>query len=224
MNICATCQKESKKKFCSLECYYVYRRSIQYDCVCETCGKSFIVKNGAYIRLQRMKHCSHQCKNRKYSCDESYFQGELTPEKIITLGQIIACGQLENINEIKIFSDVETINDIQRKLNSNYEIKKSDRDLHRIDFKSERLLNDLLDLGLTHNMLTQDVPRDDLWEGMKSTHCYNEKDGVCTFITESSKISRWVEDKFSTDVVTKQWRRVNRLSIGIFFINIWKKN
>ena len=224
MNICATCQKESKKKFCSLECYYVYRRSIQYDCVCETCGKSFIVKNGAYIRLKRMKHCSHQCKNRKYSCDENYFQGELTPEKIITLGQIIACGQLENINEIKIFSDVETINDIQRKLNSNYEIKKSDRDLHRIDFKSERLLNDLLDLGLTHNILTQDVPRDDLWEGMKSTHCYNEKDGVCTFITESSKISRWVEDKFSTDVVTKQWRRINRLSIGIFFINIWKKN
>jgi hypothetical protein len=81
----------------------------------------------------------------------------------------------------------------------------------------------LLDLGLTHNVLTQDVPRDDLWEGMKSTHCYYEKDGVCTFTTESSKISRWIEDKFSTDVFTKQWRRYSRLNIGIFFINIWEK-
>lgn len=223
MNNCTTCKKESKKKFCSLECYYVYRRSIQHECICETCGKSFIVKNAAYIRLQRMKHCSNQCKNRKYSCDENYFQGELTSEKLITLGQFIACGSLEGINEVKIFSDIETINDIQRKLNSNYEIKKSDRGLHRIDIKSQRMFNDLIDLGLTFNMLTQDVPRDDLWEGLKSTHCYYEKDGVCTFTTDSSKISRWVEDKFSTDVVTKQWRRYSRLNIGIFFINIWKK-
>lgn len=223
MNNCKTCNKESKKKFCSLDCYYVYRRSIKHDCICETCGKPFIVKNGAYIRLKRMRHCSQQCKNRKHSCDENYFKGELTNEKLITLGQIIACGQLEGINEIKIFSNIETIRDIQRKINSDYKISKSERGLYRIDIKSQRLVADLLDLGLTHNKLTQEVPRDDLWEGLKSTHCYKEKDNICTFTTESSKISRWVEDKFSTEVSTKTWRFKYKLTAGIFFINTWVK-
>ena len=224
MNICQTCQKESRKKFCSLECYYVYRRTIQYECTCATCGKSFIVKNGAYIRLQRMRHCSQQCKSRKQIFDEDYFKGELSEEKLITLGQIIAVGQIEGINEVKIFSDIPTLEEIKRRLNASYPIEKSDRGLYRVNFKSQRLVSDLLDLGLTDNNLTQEVPRDDLWEGLKRTHCYNESDGFCFFTTESSKISRWVEDKFSTEVVTKQYRRQNKLSIGVFFTNIWKKN
>ena len=224
MNNCKTCNKESKKKFCSLECYYVYRRTIQYECTCKTCGKSFIVKNGAYIRLQRMRHCSQQCKSRKQIFDEEYFKGELTTDKLITLGQIIAVGQIEGINEVKIVSDIPTLEEIKKRLNATYPIEKSDRGLYRVNFKSQRLVSDLFDLGLTNNNSTQEVPRDDLWNGMKQTHCYSESDGFCFFTTESSKISRWVEDKFSTEVVTKQYRRQNKLSIGVFYINIWKKN
>ena len=223
MNICQTCQKESKKKFCSLECYYVYRRSIQYECICENCGKSFIVKNGAYIRLQRMKHCSQQCKNRKHSCNEDYFKGELTSEKLITLGQIIAVGQIEGINEVKIFSDLKTLQSIQDRLESTYPVQPSERGLYRIDYKSQRLVNDLTDLGLTRNKLTQEVPRNDLWEGMKQTHCYREEDGFFTFTTESSKIARWVQDKFSTDILTKNWRLRNTRVLSFEYINVWKK-
>lgn len=223
MNICQTCKKESKNKFCSLDCYYIYRRSIVHECVCETCGKSFTVKNGAYIRLNRMRHCSHECKNRKKTCNEDYFKGELTQDKLITLGQIMVTGQLEGRNELKIFSDIETLEDIKRKLNANYSIIKSDKGLHRVNFTSQRLVGDLLDLGLTHNKLKQDIPRDDLWRGMKKTHCYKEEGDICTFTTESSKISRWVEDKFSTKVVSKNFRLKCSLAVEFVYINIWKK-
>lgn len=223
MNICRTCKKECPKKFCSIDCYYVYRRNIQHECVCETCGKSFTIRNAAYIRLNRMRHCSHECKNRKRTCDEEYFKGELTPEKLITLGQIIVTGQLEALNEVKIFSDIKTLEDIKQKLGSDYPIMNSEKGLHRVNFTSMRLVGDLMDLGLTHNKLKQDIPRDDLWEGMKQTHCYKEEDGICTFTTESSKISRWVEDKFSTIVVTKNFRLERSHAVEFVYINVWKK-
>ena len=71
---------------------------------------------------------------------------------------------------------------------------------------SDKFVSDLQELGLQNFHLKQDIPREDLWEGLKKTHCYKEEDGICTFTTESSKISRWVEDKFSTIVVTKNFR------------------
>lgn len=227
MSICQICQKPTKSeksKFCTLECYYIYRRGLGQECICENCGKKYVVKNSAYLKLGRMKHCSNECKNRKHSCDESYFRGEMTQEKLITLGQIIATGHIGSSNKVKVFSDIETLENIKDKLSSTYPVIKSTRGLYRVNFKSYRLVTDLLELGLTHNKLSQDVPRDDLWEGMKQTHCYKEDGDICIFTTESSKISKWIQDKFSTEVVTKSLRFTdNNNRLGFYYINIWKK-
>ena len=224
MKKCAHCGIETdNNKYCSMNCYYDYRRSIVYKGNCQNCGKEITFKNGAYKRLGRMRFCSHQCKNRKFSFDEFYFSGEITGEKLVTLGQFIACAEIESKNIVKVFSNPETLNDIKRKLNCSYEIKNSDKGLWRLEFTSERLLHDISELGVIKDKLFQDVPRGDLWEGMKSTHCYWEEDDLCFFQTECSKISRWVEDEFSTEVITKNYRNNSRKIFGCYYINIWKK-
>ncbi len=226
MNNCPNCNKETTNpKYCSIECYYDARRKIIYERVCPTCNKTFTFKNGAYARLQRMRYCSHECKNRKFIFNEGYFSGELTPEKLVTLGQMVACAEFEKPAEIKIFSDLDTLADIQSKLGSDYKPFKSNGDLWRVNIKSKRMMHDLLELGIVGNKLFQDVPRDDLWEGLKSTNCYSEEDGFCVFKTNSSKVSRWIQDKFDTEVITQLSRYSpvkNRLDCT--YINIWKNN
>ncbi len=226
MKNCPNCNKETTNpKYCSIECYYDARRKIIYERVCPVCNKTFTFKNGAYARLQRMRYCSHECKNRKYIFDESYFSGELTPEKLVTLGQMVACAEFEYQVEVKIFSNLETLNDIQNKIGSNYKPVKSDGDLWRVNLKSKKLLNDLADLGVVGDKLYQDVPREDLWEGLKSTHCYKEEEGMCIFQTNSSKISRWIEDKFGGQVVTKVYRYAPiKNQLACYYINIWENN
>jgi hypothetical protein len=224
MKKCAHCEKETEnKKYCSMECYYDYRRSIVYKGNCLNCGKEITFKNGAYKRLGRMRFCSHQCKNRKFHVDDSYFSGNLTEDKLITLGQFISCAELESKNIVKIFSNELTLIDIKNKLNCNYDIKKSDKGLLRVEILSEKMFQDLLNLGVIKNKLFQDVPRGDLWEGLKSTHCYWEDEQFCFFQTECSKISRWVEDEFDTEVITKNYRNNSRKIFGCYYINIWKK-
>ena len=158
------------------------------------------------IKRGKMKFCSKACKTRKYHLEHSYFSGPLTPEKKITLGQIITIGEIVDYRFIKMFSDLTTLEDINSKLNSTYKIKKSDKSLYRLDILSEQLVLDLIELGLTDKGLYQDVP-DDLWEGLKKTHCYSvADDGVNVFKIDRSKVALWVRDKFGgkIDCVTSK--------------------
>lgn len=225
MSNCPNCNKETNNpKYCSMECYYDFRRKIVYERDCLSCGKKIIFKNGAYARLDRMRYCSHECKNRKFTLDESYFSGELDKEKLITLGQFITCGEIASHTKIRVISDKKTLNDIKNKLNCTYKITISDRNLFRIDIKSIKMVSDLIDLGLHNNRLYQDVPRNDIWEGMKSTHCYVEIGNKCIFRTESSRISKWIEDCFGASTITSLFKNDFKNVVGCYYINMWKKN
>ena len=89
MNECAQCGRKCKEKYCTRKCSNA-AKSKSHELTCQSCGKIFYTNNKSYITLGRLKHCSHECKNRKYTFDENYFSGELTPEKLVTLGQIFA--------------------------------------------------------------------------------------------------------------------------------------
>lgn len=216
--------KKPENKFCSLKCYYEARRKIIYIRTCPTCGKEFSFKNGAYARLGRMKYCSHECKTREILFDEKYFLGELTPDKLFTLGQILVCAELYKTSTIIVTSDKETLDDLQNKLGSTYSLVKTGLGIYKIKFISKALFDSLVDLGITNSKFYQEVPRDDLWEGMKATHCYKEVDNLCTFTSDSRKISRWIQDKFDTEIITKLYR-YHRGSNKLFcqYINVWEK-
>ena len=95
--------------------------------------------------------------------------------------------------------------DLSDKLGSTYPIEAADRRLLRINITSYSLVSKLVELGITDNYLFQDVP-DDLWEGLKKTHCYEVVDGVNVFKTDRSKVALWVMDRFGgkMECITKK--------------------
>ena len=203
---CLTCGKPTKNiKFCSRKCS-ASRYIKRHDLVCQNCGKSFTHNNMYDIKRGKMKYCSEACKTRRYHLDESYFSDDLTLDKKVTLGQIIAIGEIVDYRSIKMFSDLSTLEDINNKLLSTYGIKKSDKGLYRLDILSDKMVLDLVRLGLSNKPLFQDVP-DDLWEGLKRTHCYGvAEDGVNVFKTDRSKVALWVMDRFGgkMECITKK--------------------
>ncbi len=223
INACLTCGEPTKNiKFCSKKCSasrYIKRHNL----ICQSCKKPFTHNNMYDIKRGKMKFCSETCKARKYSLNESYFSGELTNEKKITLGQIVTIGQIVEFRFIKMFSDLKTLEDINTKLGSSYKIKKSDKGLYRLDILSEKMVLDLIELGVVNKPLYQDIPQDDLWEGIKKTHCYYiADDGVNVFRTSRSKIALWVRDKFSGKMDCVTGKDMYKGVMGCEWVVVWK--
>ena len=224
MNECAQCGRKCKAKYCTRKCSNA-AKSKSHELTCQSCGKIFYTNNKSYITLGRLKHCSHECKNRKYTFDENYFSGELTPEKLVTLGQIFATSFIADYRTIRLYSDKETLEDINLKLKSNYKIQKSNIHKWKMYIFSDKFVSDLQELGLQNFHLKQDIPREDLWEGLKKTHCYKEEDGFSIFITEASKIALWVSDKFSAKIFTRLYKDMDRHNSSVpLYIVVWKKD
>jgi len=226
MNDCLICGSPTKgktNKYCSRDCFHKSKIR-RHECVCQSCGKTFYTNNKSYIRLGRLKHCSDECKNRKYSFNEDYFSGELSSEKLETLGQIIAIGQIKNFRTVKLLSNKETLDDINKKLDSNYKLQKLKDNKWKFYIHNEKFVSDLLSLGLTNFPLKQDVPRNDLWDGLKKTHCYRDEEGFKSFVTNSSKIANWIKDKFKAEIFTRMYNEVDlHFSVIPIFIVIWKE-
>lgn len=224
MNECPTCGKEAKVKYCSRDCANKAKK-VNWECVCRRCGEKFYHNNKSYITLGRLKYCSQECKNRKFQLNESYFTEILKSEVLETFGQIIAIGQIKDYRTLKLYSNFETLSDINKKLNSNYKITKSSNKKYKLCIFSDKIVSDLISLGLSNNPLKQDVPREDIWEGLKKTHCYKEIKNYCFFTTESSKIAAWVSDKFSTPITSKLYRDTERFNSSVpMYIITWKVN
>ena len=101
-------------------------------------------------------------------------------------------------------SDEETLSSIKLKIGSNQPIKKAERGLYRLIITSEELVTDLLRLGVPTSDLWAEMEREDVWLGMKQTHCYRRfSDGVCQFRTKQSKVALWVRDRFSGQIITQ---------------------
>jgi hypothetical protein len=167
-----------------------------------------------------MKYCSEDCKGRKWKINETYFE-EITDDKLITLGQLIVTARIVDWRTIIILSDYSTLLDISDRLGSSYEITKSERDLFRIKIISHKLVMSLIQLGFVQNPLYQDVP-DDLWEGIKKTHCYQVVDGVNVFKTDRSKVALWVSDRFGGEVITRTYKDKARGCMGCEWVVVWK--
>ncbi len=193
-----------------------------YPLTCKTCGKNFTHHNKTDINLGRMKHCSQECKNRKYKLDENYFKLPLTEGKLFTLGQFIVCAELVDWRIIKLFSTLDILTDISHKLGSNYPIVKSDKGLYKLIIRSDKMVGDLIALGLYGNPLYQDVPSDNLITGILSTHCYSRDGDVNIFRTVRSKVALYVADKYGGKMVTNTYKDVFKGVLGCEWVVVWK--
>ena len=189
------------------------------NCLC--CGEPIHIYNGYYIDKRPILYCSLSCKNNKYGLNYSYFSGTLTPDKLITLGQIVATGFVQNYHTIIVRSDQSTIDDIQSKLGSRYPIEKSDNGKLRLKLSSTQMVNDLIEMGLVHNPIYQDYIPYDILDGLIRTDCHKMIDGVHTFRTPSSKLALELARLVSGKIITETYKDVFKGVLGCDWIVIW---
>jgi hypothetical protein len=210
--LCLTCQKplqDQRRTYCSHACR---TKSKQTIIICETCHKEFEIRDAWAVRNRNIRFCSDVCSakvNRVHKVDDSYFSTPLTPDKIITLGKIIVCGNIRSYNTLTLISDLATISDIRDRLSCDYKIRKTDRGFYRLEIVSSQLVCDLVGLGLEVNPMYQELPPYDwdlLWEGIKGTHVVNG------WIFRSYRMACEVKDKLNLkgDIVSEYWRDIHK--------------
>lgn len=189
---------------------------------CLTCGKEFPITNSYYIDKRPILHCSKTCKNNKFGTNHNYFNPPLTPDKLITLGQFIATGHIQNDHTIIIRSDQATIDDIQSKIGSRYPIEKSDRGKLRLKISSSQMVQDLGEYGMVHNPMFQEFIPYDILSGLLKTDCYEVKDGIRSFRTQSSKMSLEVSRLVGGEVFNEFYKDVFRGGVlGCDWVVVW---
>ena len=188
---------------------------------CLTCGNPFDITNSYYIDKEPKVYCSYVCKNQKYPLNHTYFNPPLTPDKLITLGQFIATGFIQNDHTIIIRSDQSTIDDIQDKIGSKYPIEKSDQGKLKLKISSSQMVQDLGEYGMVHNPMFQEFIPYDILEGLLRTDCYEMKDGVQKFRTPSSKLAMEVCYLVGGEIITETFKDVPKGVLGITYVVVW---
>ena len=187
---------------------------------CLTCGNPFPIDNSYYIHKRPVLHCSKTCKNQKYTLNHNYFQS-LTPDKLITLGQFTATSHIQNDHTIIIRSDLQTITDIQTKINSNYPVIKSDQNKLKLKISSSQMVRDLSNYGIVHNPLYQEYIPYDILPGLLQTDCYKKVDGVQMFRTPSSKLAMEVCYLVGGEIITETYKDVPKGVLGCYWVVVW---
>lgn len=205
--------------------------SVKMTRICLTCQKQFNIYRTYYIHKEPKVYCSYTCKNQKYSLNHNYFNPPLTPDKLITLGQFIATGFIQNDHTIIIRSDQSTIDDIQEKIGSNYPVSKSDQNKLRLKISSSQMVQDLGEYGMVHNPMFQEFIPYDILPGLLKTDCYKIIDGVQTFRTLSSKLALEVcykvggdspeGDSHKVSIITETYKDVPKGVLGCEYVVIW---
>jgi hypothetical protein len=126
------------------------------------------------------------------------------------LGQFVATSFIQNDHTIIVRSDLQTITDIQSKLNSNYPVTKSDQNKLKLKISSSQMVSDLSNYGIVHNQLYQEFPPYDILQGLLQTDCYKMTDGVQMFRTPSSKLALEVSRLVSGTVISETYKDVFR--------------
>ena len=188
---------------------------------CLTCGNTFSLTRTYYIEKRPVRYCSRSCVNNKYGTNHSYFKPPLTKEKLITLGQIVATGFVQNDHTIIVRSDQSTIDDIQLKLGSRYPIEKSDNGKLRLKISSTQMVQDLGEYGLVHNQIYQEFIPYDILEGLFRTDCYKMIEGVHTFRTPSSKLALEVARLVSGKIITETYKDTFKGVLGCDWVVVW---
>ena len=196
-------------------------RTVRLTRNCLTCGNPFHIYNGYYIDKRPILYCSITCTNQKYPLNHNYFNPPLTPDKLITLGQFTATSHIQNDHTIIIRSDLQTITDIQTKINSNYPVIKSDQNKLKIKINSSQMVSDLSNYGIVHNPLYQEYIPYDILPGLLQTDCYKKVDGVQRFRTPSSKLAMEVCYLVGGEIITETFKDVPKGVLGIVYVVVW---
>ena len=196
-------------------------RQVKLIRTCQTCGKDFPITNSYYIDKRPILHCSIACANKRQPMNDNYFNPPLSPDKLVTLGQFIATGFIQNDHTLIIRSDQSTIDDIQLKIGSRYPVDKSDNGKLRLKISSTQMVQDLGEYGLVHNPLYQEFIPYDILDGLLKTDCYKMKDGVHTFRTPSSKLSLEVSRLVGGTIISETYKDVFRGVLGCDWVVVW---
>jgi hypothetical protein len=188
---------------------------------CQTCGNTFSLARTYYIDKRPARYCSLTCTHNKFGTNHTYFNPPLTPDKLITLGQFIATGFIQNDHTIIIRSDQSTIDDIQNKIGSRYPVEKSDQGKLKLKISSSQMVQDLGEYGMVHNPMYQEFIPYDILEGLLKTDCYEMKDGVHSFRTPSSKLALEVSRLVSGTVISETYKDVFRGVLGCDWVVVW---
>jgi len=178
--------------------------SVNIKFICQHCGGDFFIHDSWKARKIPPKFCSDKCgKGRKFKINEDYFK-EISPRTLHTFGQILVIGRFKNTKRLILQSSKEFLERISKELGSEYIIKKSIKGTWKIEILSRKIIYDLIELGIVHNFLLQDVPREDILSGILDTpNLSKDEKGNMVFRTEKSKVARWLSDKVSGEVITK---------------------
>lgn len=199
----------------------MYQRIPKHHLTCQNCGTTFSVYNSYLVNKRPKKYCSLECINTKFSLNHNYFNPPLTPDKLITLGQFTATSHIQNDHTIIVRSDLQTITDIQTKINSNYPVIKSDQNKLKIKINSSQMVSDLSNYGLVHNPMFQEYIPYDIFQGLLQTDCYKMKDGVQTFRTPSSKLAMEVCYLVGGEIITETFKNVPKGVLGCYWVVVW---
>ena len=199
----------------------MYVRPIRAIKQCETCGATFSIHNLYEVSKRPVRFCSIVCGKVKYPLNHNYFNPPLTPDKLITLGQFVATSFIQNDHTIIVRSDLQTITDIQTKLNSNYPVIKSDQNKLKLKISSSQMVSDLSNYGIVHNQIYQEFPPYDILQGLLQTDCYEIKDGVQRFRTPSSKLAMEVCYLVGGEIITETFKDVPKGVLGILYVVVW---
>ena len=196
-------------------------RTVRLTRNCLSCGRPFHIYNGYYIDKRPILYCSISCRNTKYGGQYDYFSTTLTKEKLITLGQIVATGFIQNDHTIIVRSNQSTIDDIQQALNSKYPIDNSDNGKLRLKISSGQMVQDLGEFGIVHNPIYQEFIPYDIFDGLIRTDCYEMKDGVQIFRTPSSKLALEFSRLVGGKIITETYKDVFKGVLGCDWVVIW---
>ncbi len=198
-----------------------HKRNVQGYQTCLNCQKEFPVFNSYLLTKRPTLYCSKQCSNKRNTINQTYFTPPLTPDKLITLGQFTATSHIQNDHTIIVRSDLQTITDIQTKLNSNYPVGKSDNGKLKLKISSSQMVSDLSNYGIVHNPMYQEFIPYDILPGLLQTDCYEMKDGVQMFRTPSSKLSLEVSRLVGGNIISETYKDVFRGVLGIEYVVVW---
>jgi DNA-directed RNA polymerase subunit RPC12/RpoP len=174
---CISCSKsflltKPKVPYKCVECKTIERDIINTQ-TCERCSKKFIVKDRHKINRGQYRFCSYRCGKLKYTIDDEYFKN-IDENKSYWLGIIWACGYIYSSDFVKITAPKDLLERLLIELKCNYNIKKSHYDKYFVKIYSSILVDDLLNLNLSTNMLIHEWPyilySDDFIRGYKDSN------------------------------------------------------
>lgn len=207
IHYCGYCGKEfyptkyTSGLFCSRQCNCRSRRSTHLA-ICKLCGKEFemygLDKRGWY------QFCSDSCSNKSFEINDFLFN-KMTNDSAYWLGYIWSQVAILDIKRLRIRGKEEMLTKFSEAIKSNYPLKNGVNKTKTITIYSSKLLNMLIELGLSNRQEDREFPHkipfqyhNDFIRGyFDSDNGYIYKEGnkiISTIHIKSSRLAKQMND------------------------------